>query len=384
MRRWVFKTEGESIRRYYTFAHRVTKKTIVTLEDASDEVLTATISEASSGERLDKVLPQIFPPYSRSQLQAWLKEGRVTLDGSTPAGRLMVYGGEVVSLEKPPLPVVDWLPEPISIRVVYEDSDIAVIDKPAGWGASRRWKPSGTLANALLYRFPQVTGLPRAGIVHRLDKDTSGLLVVALTEAARTELIRALEAREIKREYLAVVNGCPITGGTVDAPIGRHSKNRLKMAVTERGRPALTDYRVKERFRGHGLLAVSLQTGRTHQIRVHMSHAGFPLVGDPLYGGRLQLPPKPDAKLITVLEQFSRQALHARALALHHPVTQEALGWESPVPADLTELLKTLATDSNPSIERITTEVGRAGLASTAPRSCPDHRARCIAAGQSL
>ena len=319
----------------------------MTLEEASDEVLTATISEASSGERLDKVLPQIFPPYSRSQLQAWLKEGRVTLDGSIPAGRLMVYGGEVVSLEMPPLPVLDWLPEPIPIPVVYEDSDIAVIDKPAGWvvhpGAGN---PSGTLANALLHRFPQVTGLPRAGIVHRLDKDTSGLLVVALTEAARTELIRALEAREIKREYLAVVNGCPITGGTVDAPIGRHPKNRLKMAVTERGRPALTDYRVKERFRGHGLLAVGLQTGRTHQIRVHMSHLGFPLVGDPLYGGRLQLPPKPDAKLITALEQFSRQALHARALALHHPVTREALSWESPVPADLTELLKTLATDS--------------------------------------
>ena len=259
----------------------------------------------------------------------------------------MVYGGEVVSLEMPPLPALDWLPEPIPIPVVYEDSDIAVIDKPAGWvvhpGAGN---PSGTLANALLHRFPQVTGLPRAGIVHRLDKDTSGLLVVALTEAARTELIRALEAREIKREYLAVVNGCPITGGTVDAPIGRHPKNRLKMAVTERGRPALTDYRVKERFRGHGHLAVSLQTGRTHQIRVHMLHVGFPLVGDPLYGGRLQLPPKPDARLITALEQFSRQALHARALALHHPVTREALGWESPVPADLTELLKTLAVDS--------------------------------------
>jgi len=346
MRRWKCKTEGIGISRYYTFAHRTTKITIVTIEEASDEVLTATVSEASAGERFDKVLPQIFPPYSRSQLQAWLKEGRVRLDGDIPAGRLMVGGGEVVSLDVPPLPVSDWLPESMPIPVVYEDAHIAVIDKPAGWvvhpGAGNA---AGTLANALLYRFPQVSGLPRAGIVHRLDKDTSGLLVVALSELARSELIRALETREIKREYLAVVNGCPITGGAVDAPIGRHPRNRLKMAVTDRGRPALTDYRVKDRFRGQGLLAVTLQTGRTHQIRVHMSHAGFPLVGDPLYGGRVQLPPKPDAELITVLQQFPRQALHARALALQHPVTQEVLSWESPVPADLAELIRILAAD---------------------------------------
>jgi len=334
------------ISRYYTFAHWATKMTIVTVEEYSDEVLTAVVPETAAGERLDKVLPQIFPPYSRSQLQAWLKEGRVTLDCEIPAARLAVFGGETLRLEVPSPPVSDWLPEALPISVVYEDDHIAVIDKPAGWvvhpGAGNA---SGTLANALLHRYPGANGLPRAGIVHRLDKDTSGLLVVALSETARSELIRSLEAREVKREYLAIVNGCPISGGTVEAPIGRHPRNRLKMAVTDNGRPAWTDYRVKQRFRAHGLLAVTLQTGRTHQIRVHMAHQGFPLVGDPLYGGRLQLPPKPNADLVTGLEQFSRQALHAGALGLSHPVTREKLSWKSPLPADFASLVKLLTAD---------------------------------------
>ena len=196
--------------------------TIVKNNECSGEVLTAVVPETASGERLDKVLPQIFPPYSRSQLQTWLKEGRVTLDREIPAARLAVIGGETLRLEVPPLPVSDWLPEALPISVVYEDDHIVVIDKPAGWvvhpGAGNA---SGTLANALLHRYPGVNGLPRAGIVHRLDKDTSGLLVVALSESARSELIRSLEAREIKREYLAIVNGCPISGVTVEAPIVR-------------------------------------------------------------------------------------------------------------------------------------------------------------------
>ena len=347
VRRWKVKTERMCICGYYTFAHRATKMTIVKNKKCSGEVLTAVVPQTASGERLDKVLPQIFPPYSRSQLQAWLKEGRVTLDHEIPAARLAVFGGETLCLEVPPLPVSDWLPEALPISVVYEDDHIAVIDKPAGWvvhpGAGNA---SGTLANALLHRYPGVNGLPRAGIVHRLDKDTSGLLVVALSEPARSELIRSLEAREIKREYLAIVNGCPISGGTVEAPIGRHPRNRLKMAVTDNGRPAWTDYRVKERFRAHGLLAVTLQTGRTHQIRVHMAHLGFPLVGDPLYGTRLQLPPKPTPDLVTRLEQFSRQALHAGALGLSHPVTSETLNWKSPLPSDFAGLAKTLAEDA--------------------------------------
>ena len=321
---------------------------IVAVEECSDEFRTAVVPETASGERLDKVLPRIFPPYSRSQLQAWLREGRVTLDLEIPAARLAVFGGETLRLEVPPPPVSDWLPEALPISIVYEDDHIAVIDKPAGCvvhpGAGNT---SGTLANALLHRYPRVNGLPRAGIVHRLDKDTSGLLVVALSEPARAELIRSLEAREIKREYFAIVNGCPISGGTVDAPIGRHPRNRLKMAISDKGRLACTDYRVKERFRAHGLLAVTLQTGRTHQIRVHMAHLGFPLVGDPLYGARLKLPPKPSADLATRLKQFSRQALHAAALGLTHPVTGKTLNWKSPLPADFSSLVKILAVDAN-------------------------------------
>lgn len=340
-------TEEIRISGYYTFGHTVTKISIVTVEQGSDEVLTAVVPASAAGERLDKVLPRIFPPYSRSQLQGWLREGRITLNGEIPAARLAVCGNEALYLEVPPPPASDWLPEPLPMSVVYEDEHIAVIDKPVGCvvhpGAGN---DAGTLANALLHRYPEVNGLPRAGIVHRLDKDTSGLLVVALSEVARTELIRALEARKMKREYLAIVNGCPISGGTVDAPIGRHSRNRLKMAITQKGRPARTDYRVKERFRAHGLLAITLQTGRTHQIRVHMAHLGFPLVGDPLYGARVQLPPRPDAELELQLKGFSRQALHAGALGLEHPVTGKTLSWQSPLPEDLENLARALAADA--------------------------------------
>jgi 23S rRNA pseudouridine1911/1915/1917 synthase len=247
----------------------------------------------------------------------------------------------------PPPAQIEWVAEPLPLSVVHQDEHIVVIDKPAGLvvhpGAGN---PAGTLANAILHRFPAAAILPRAGIVHRLDKDTSGLLVVALTELARTELIRGLEARAISREYLAVVNGCPISGGTVEASIGRHPRNRLKMAVASKGRPAVTHYRLGQRFRSHTLLKLQLQTGRTHQIRVHMAHLGFPLVGDPVYGGRFQLPPRSSPQLIAALQGFQRQALHATVLALVHPATGESLRWESTIPSDFAALLDALTVDA--------------------------------------
>ena len=318
-----------------------------TKEEDEGEVITAIVPDSAVGERLDKVLPRVFAPYSRSQLQAWLKEGRITLAGEVPLARLAVAGGEVLCLQVPPPPQARWLPEAMALLVVYEDENIAVIDKPAGLvvhpGAGNT---TGTLANALLHRYPVTQALPRAGIVNRLDKDTSGLLVVALTELARAELIRGLEARTIRREYLAVTNGCLVAGGTVDAPVGRHPRNRLKMAVTQKGRPALTEYRVHQRFRSHTMLSLRLQTGRTHQIRVHMAHLGFPLVGDPIYGARPQLPPRSSAHLAATLQAFRRQALHAAALALAHPITGESLRWESPLPPDLVTLVDALASDT--------------------------------------
>ena len=313
----------------------------------SGEVVIGTVPDEAAGERLDKVLAKVFPPHSRSQLQVWLKEGRITLANETPSGRLSVAGGEILCLQMPPLAQIEWVAEPLPLSVVHQDEHIVVIDKPCGLvvhpGAGN---PAGTLANAILHQYPATAALPRAGIVHRLDKDTSGLLVVALTELARSELIRGLEARAISREYLAVVNGRPISGGTVDASIGRHPRNRLKMAVTSKGRPAVTHYRLGQRFRSHTLLKLQLQTGRTHQIRVHMAHLGFPLVGDPVYGGRFQLPPRSSPQLIAVLQGFQRQALHAAVLALAHPATGESLRWESVIPSDFAALIDALSIDA--------------------------------------
>ncbi len=237
--------------------------------------------------------------------------------------------------------------QPVPLTVVYEDDDVAIIDKPAGLvvhpGAGNT---TGTLANGVLHRYPQANRLPRAGIVHRLDKDTSGLLVVALSETARGVLIQNLENREVQREYLAVINGTLISGGSVDAPIGRHPRDRIKMAVTEKGKPAQTDYRIVERFRAHTLLSLKLHSGRTHQIRVHMAHLGYPLIGDPVYGDRVRLPSKASEMLVTALSGFRRQALHASTLGFLHPVTGEPLSWTSALPTDLELLLAALRDDS--------------------------------------
>lgn len=284
----------------------------------------------NAGCRLDLVLARLLPEHSRSRLQDWIREGRVRVDGCDEDNvKRVVHGGERIDVLEAPAPeVVAATPEDISLTVLYEDEDILVIDKPAGLvvhPGSGNW--SGTLLNALLHRLPLARTLPRAGIVHRLDKDTSGLLVVACNEIAQTDLVRQLQARTVKRQYLALARGDVRRNVTVDAPIGRHPTQRTRMAVLEGGREARTQITVREHYASTTLVECSLETGRTHQIRVHMAYLGHPLVGDTLYGGGRGLP------------VFPRQALHAWRLGLIHPRTGESLAWESPIPADLQALL---------------------------------------------
>jgi len=260
---------------------------------------------------------------------------------------MLVKGGEELALQAELEAAVEARPEPIPLEVVHADDALLVIDKPAGLvvhpGAGNR---TGTLQNALLHRYPELTSLPRAGLVHRLDKDTSGLLLVARTLQSHTALAAAMERREIKRTYRAICQGVLTGGGTVDAPIGRHRRERTKMAVTESGRAARTRYRVVERFRAHTYCEVELETGRTHQIRVHMAHIRAPLLGDPVYGGRPKLPPAASDELRAALQGFRRQALHAARLQLQHPLTGDQLAFESPVAADLEALLELLRADA--------------------------------------
>jgi 23S rRNA pseudouridine1911/1915/1917 synthase len=290
-----------------------------------------------AGLRLDQALVRLFPQYSRSRLQQWARAGRVLLDTVPADGKQKVWGGEQVAVHTVPDPAeTAFRAEAIPLTVLFEDEALLVVDKPAGLvvhPASGNW--SGTLLNALLHHAPQTATLPRAGIVHRLDKDTSGLLVCAKTLEAQTDLVRQLQARSVKREYFALVHGHPKTAeGTVDAPIGRHPVDRVRMAVTAQGKPARTHYRVVERFEQAALLECSLDTGRTHQIRVHMQQLGHPLVGDPLYGARQVRD--------GVLKDFPRQALHAARLGLIHPASREALSWQSPLPQDFDALLRAL------------------------------------------
>jgi len=305
-----------------------------------------TLPEEMVGQRLDQVLARLLPEFSRARLQDWIREGHVLVDGQVPRGRDKVRGGEQVSIAIPDMPSGDWRPQDIPLRVVYEDEDLLVVDKPAGLvvhpGAGN---PEGTLLNALLHHAPALQRLPRAGIVHRLDKETSGLLVVAKTERARLDLIHQLKTRSLKREYLALVQGQVIAGGTVEAPIRRHAQLRTRMAVSDQGKPAVSHYRVERKFRAHTLLRVSLESGRTHQIRVHMMHLKHPLVGDPVYGGRATVPKGASPELVTALRGFRRQALHATRLGLIHPATHQAMTWDSPLPEDLQHLLELLERD---------------------------------------
>jgi 23S rRNA pseudouridine1911/1915/1917 synthase len=306
----------------------------------------AVVDQELSGLRLDQVLARLFSDYSRSRLQTWIKSGRVQVDGEVRKPKAKVWAGEHIQLQALMETEQRCEAEDIPLNIVHEDKHILVIDKPAGLvvhpGAGNR---GGTVQNALLYRDPQSVALPRAGIVHRLDKDTTGLMVVARSPVAYKRLVEALQLREIKREYLALVVGSPTAGGEVDAPIGRHPSKRVCMAVVRGGKPARTHYRINERLRIHTLLDVQLESGRTHQIRVHMAHIHYPLVGDSIYGGRSKLPRGASTDTIFALQSFPRQALHARRLSLLHPVSGKELIRESPIPEDLNKLIGQLRKD---------------------------------------
>ncbi len=303
----------------------------------------ARIPASAAGRRLDQVLAELFPDFSRSRLQQWVKAGDVLLDGEVVAARYKVAGGERVDIGARLPAESDVQPQAIPLDIRYQDEHLLVINKPAGLVVHpAAGNPDGTLQNALLHYDAGLAALPRAGIVHRLDKDTSGLMVVARTLMAHKSLVGQLQARQVHREYLALVQGEVTAGDSVDAPIGRHPRDRLRMAVVPSGKPAITHYRVLERFPAYTLLQVRLETGRTHQIRVHMASIHHPLVGDPLYGGRLRLPRGASSRLQAALGGFRRQALHARRLEFHHPASDELVGWEVDMPDDLAALLNVL------------------------------------------
>ena len=311
------------------------------------KILTVTMSVTHAGQRLDQALVAVFPQFTRSQLQQWIAAGHVRVGDAIPRKRDRLRGGEQVEIRVPSAPAITALAENIPLTVVYEDADLLVINKPPGLvvhpGAGNR---EGTLLNALLHHLPALAALPRAGIVHRLDKDTSGLLVVAKTEPARQHLIAQLAARTVEREYVALIEGVLIAGGTVEAPIGRHRHDRTRMAVSSRGKQAVSHYRVLKKYRAHTLAQIKLESGRTHQIRVHMAHLRYPVVGDPVYGGRLRLPKGCSELLSQQLRGFKRQALHAVKLSLVHPATGKKMSWAASVPSDMSELMGTLADDA--------------------------------------
>ncbi|NCF51474.1 23S rRNA pseudouridine(1911/1915/1917) synthase RluD [Gammaproteobacteria bacterium] len=306
------------------------------------------IPVALAGQRLDQALARMFPEYSRSRLKAWLLDGAITVDGSSPKPRDPVSGGEQVVLRAVPDATTVADPEPISLDVVYEDAALMVINKPAGLvvhpGAGNA---RGTLMNGLLHHAAELEQVPRAGIVHRLDKDTSGLLLIGKTLVAHTALVRLLAERRIARNYLAVCGGVLTGGGRIDAPIGRHPVDRKRMCVRQDGKPAVTHYTVIERFAAHTYVSVVLETGRTHQIRVHFAHRRHALLGDPVYGGRLALPAGASEPLKTALRAFRRQALHAVKLELEHPESGARLSFTAPPPADFAALLEVLRADAD-------------------------------------
>lgn len=308
----------------------------------------AVVPLSAAGRRFDQTLAEMFPDYSRSRLSSWIKAGSVTLDGEQAPPRQLLKGGEQVRVEAELAVEVTTVAQDIALDIVFEDDCLLVINKPVGLvvhpGAGN---PVGTLLNALLHHDASLAELPRGGIVHRLDKDTSGLMVVAKTLAAHTALVDMLSRHDVERQYEAVVLGTLVAGGTVDAPIGRHLGDRLRQAVRdeEDGKRAVTHYRLRERFRAHTLIQCNLETGRTHQIRVHMAHVHHPLVGDPLYGGGLRLPKGATENLVAGLRAFRRQALHAEHLAFTHPVTGEPMAFSAARPADLASLIAVLQAD---------------------------------------
>ncbi len=302
-----------------------------------------TISFDQAGPRLDQFLAQTYPDYSRSRWQQWIVAGAVLINKAASNAKYKLREGDHIAIDVTIEEQVLDKPQAIALDIIHADKDIIVLNKPAGLvvhpAAGNR---DSTLLNALLHYAPELAEVPRAGIVHRLDKDTSGLLMVARNLKSHTRLVRQLQAREIHREYLAIARGKLIAGATVHAPIGRHPKERVKMAVIHSGKPAVTHYRIAERFAHYTLLQVQLETGRTHQIRVHLAHVKHPLLGDQTYGGRLQLPAGSDATLNEAIKKFKRQALHAYKLGLEHPGTREYIEFEVQPPQDFLSLLEIL------------------------------------------
>jgi 23S rRNA pseudouridine1911/1915/1917 synthase len=301
----------------------------------------------AAGQRFDVALAAALPQYSRARLQGWIRSGEALLAGHAVAPRARVAGGERVRVRAELSAELAVAPEAIALRIVHEDEALLVVDKPAGMvvhpgaGNARH-----TLQNALLAHDAALALVPRAGLVHRLDKDTSGLLLVARTPESHHALTAMLQQRAVTRVYLALCHGLPTAGGTIDEPIGRHRTARTRMAVRRDGRPAVTHYRLEERFRGHTLLRVQLETGRTHQIRVHLAHVGLPIVGDPLYGGRRRQLAGAGPALQAALRSFRRQALHAQRLEFDHPLTGRRHTFEAPLPADFRALLAALRADA--------------------------------------
>jgi 23S rRNA pseudouridine1911/1915/1917 synthase len=299
-----------------------------------------------AGLRLDQALARALPQYSRARLQGWIEAGAVEVDGRRLRPKDKVLGGERVHIQARLEAQEQVRAEVMPLEIVFKDGALFIINKPPGLvvhpgaGNARH-----TLQNALLGLDPKLAVVPRAGLVHRLDKDTSGLLVVARTPEAHTALVAAMAAREVERHYITLCNGVMTGGGTIDEPIGRHRTQRTRMAVRNDGRPSVTHYRLLKRFRAHTLVHVELESGRTHQIRVHFAHIGYPVVGDPLYGGRRRIPAGAGPALIAELEKFRRQALHAARLSLAHPLTGKEMEWEAPLPADMANLLAVLEAD---------------------------------------
>ncbi len=311
--------------------------------------LEETLPDELANKRLDQALAALFPSYSRSQLQDWIKNGYVSINGKiitkvrelTKAQQHIEISATIETHEA-------WQGQDIPLNIIHEDEALLVINKPAGLvvhpGAGN---PDSTLVNALLHHFSELSLLPRAGIIHRLDKDTSGLLIVARQLEAYNYLSKAMQQRDISREYQAIVNGVMISGDTIDAPIGRHPHHRIKMAIARSGRESITHYRILKRFRAHTHINVKLETGRTHQIRVHMAHINYPIVGDPSYGKQTPFFSKLSEPLKKKLKLFKRQALHAYSIRLTHPSTQTEMSWQAPLPNDMSDLLNALQEDAD-------------------------------------
>lgn len=313
----------------------------------SDQInLSAVIPDELGNRRLDQIAAELFPDFSRARLQTWIKDGQLTVDGKAGKPKEKAFGGQVLAIAAELQDEGTWEPQDIKLDIVYEDEHILVINKPADLVVHpAAGNYDGTLLNGLLYHCPELIKIPRAGIVHRLDKDTTGLMVVAKTLQAQNHLVDQLQSREMGREYEAVVMGVMTGGGTVEQKIGRHPRDRLKMAVTNTGKEAVTHYRVLQKFRAHTHIRLKLETGRTHQIRVHMAYIQYPIVGDQLYASRTRLPKGVSEDLRARLRDFSRQALHARKLELYHPATDELVSWEVPLSQDFIDLLEALRED---------------------------------------